>query len=406
MPSREPIYLDNNSTTPLDPAVLAQMEQAWRTCGANPASQHGPGRRARRLLEDAREKIAALLGARTQGMTADRLLLTSGGTEANHLALFGLLSAPQTAGAAQRPLLVTSPSEHLSITAAAREFARRGGETLFLRLDQAGCVNPAELQAVLQSARAESPSRPMLVSIMAANHETGVLQPIVALAATARSAGALFHTDAVQAAGKIPLDFTAWGVDALTLTPHKLHGPVGIGGLLVRHGVTLQPQLFGGFQQAGLRPGTENVALAVGFAAALSRWLDDAEARRARISSLRDRLQELLLAGCPQARVAGLDAPRAPGTLNIAFPGVDRQALVMALDLDGVACSTGSACASGSSEPSPTLLAMGLPPEWIGGAIRLSLSVLTTAEEIVAAAEIILRAVRRLSRACKSSPAV
>lgn len=398
MTSREPIYLDNNSTTPLDPAVLAQMEQVWRSCGANPASQHGPGRRARRLLEEAREKITSLLCGRTQGMTADRLLFTSGGTEANQLALFGLLPAPQTAAATQRPLLITSPSEHLSITAAAREFARRGGETLFLSLDRSGLVAPAELEAVLQSARATAPARPTLVSIMAANHETGVLQPIAALAAIARPAGALMHCDAVQAAGKIPLDFTAWGVDALTLTPHKLHGPVGIGGLLLKHGVTLQPQLFGGFQQAGLRPGTENVALAVGFAAALSRWLDDAAARRARISALRDRLQELLLAGCPQACVAGLEAPRAPGTLNIAFPGIDRQALVMALDLDGVACSTGSACASGSSEPSPTLQAMGLPPDWIAGAIRLSLSALTTAEEISAAADIILRAVRRLNR--------
>ncbi len=237
-----------------------------------------------------------------------------------------------------------------------------------------------------------------LVSIMLANNETGVLQPVREIAAVCRAAGVLIHTDAVQAVGKIPVHFRELGVDALTATAHKFHGPLGIGVLIVRHGVTLEPALHGGFQQASLRPGTESVALAIGMQTALEAWRRESDARRQRMTELRDNLERQLLAGDPRAVVIGAAAPRLPHTSNIAFVGVDRQALVMALDLAGVACSTGSACASGSSEPSPALVAMGLPEEQISSSVRFSLGATTTPADIDEAARRILMVCNHLRR--------
>jgi cysteine desulfurase len=237
-----------------------------------------------------------------------------------------------------------------------------------------------------------------LVSVMLANHETGELQPLSAIAALCRERNVLLHTDAVQAIGKIPVNFRSLDVAAMTIAPHKFHGPIGIGGLLLRHGVSLQPQLFGGFQQAGLRPGTELPPLAVGFQTAVELWDAEGTARTEQLARLRAELQTLLVAGDPTAVVIGGDSPRLPHTLNIAFPKVDRQALLMALDLAEVACSTGSACASGSSELSPTLLAMGIPECLAAGAIRCSLGVFTTAAEVALGADRILRAVNQLRR--------
>jgi cysteine desulfurase len=390
---QSPIYLDHNSTTPIDPRVVEAMTRAWRDCGANPASQHAPGRAARRMLEQAREGIAELLGAKTGGMDADRVIFTSGGTEANNLAVRGLLPL---AGSKPAPgaSLVISPFEHPSVAATAQH----------LRTD--GCtvnVLTAEACGVVQwpfAARRE-PSPPVaLLSVMLANNETGVVQPIKAIAEDAQAAGAHIHTDAVQAVGKIPVSFRDLGVHAMTVAPHKFHGPLGIGALVLRHSVKLQPQLHGGFQQEGLRPGTENVALAVGFHEALKIAVTDLPERAARMQSLRDELEERLtefgrLEAGP-AVVIGRESPRLPNTSCISFPGLDRQALVMALDMPGVACSTGSACASGSSEPSPTLVAMGLPKDVIAGAIRLSLGAFTTPEEVAEAARRIIKCVKHL----------
>ncbi len=381
-----PIYLDHNSTTPIDPRVVEAMTRAWRDSGANPASQHAPGRRARRMLEEAREGIAELLGAKTRGMDADRVIFTSGGTEANNLAIFGLAGE-------RGDRVIVSMIEHPSIRVPIDELDdHRGYDVFGTRVNSIGSVRVDKLAELLSE-------RTRLVSVMLANNETGVIQPVSEIALLCRQQ-IMMHTDAVQAVGKIPVHFRELGVDALTVAPHKFHGPIGIGALVLKHGIKLQPQLLGGFQQEGLRPGTENVALAVGFHEALKTAIAELPKRAERMRLLRDDLEMRLtefgrLEACPTV-VIGKSAPRLPNTSCIAFPGVDRQALVMALDMAGVACSTGSACASGSSEPSPTLIAMGLPKDVIAGAIRLSLGAFTTAEEAAEAARRIIKAVKHL----------
>jgi len=402
--SDAPIYLDHNATTPIDPRVVEAMARAWQDAGANPASQHAPGRRARRMLEEAREGIAELLGAKTGGMDADRVLFTSGGTEANNLAIRGLAEAAKAEGRPpKRPYewrgpvhndIVVTAMEHPSVTMTADQLGQRGFEVRVASIFSDGEVDDRFNEWL--------DSQPRVVSVMLANNETGVIQRLVATAKICRDSAIPMHTDAVQAVGKIPVSFRDLGVDAMTVAPHKFHGPLGIGALVLRHGIKLQPQLHGGFQQEGLRPGTENVALAVGFHEALKIAIAELPERSARMQQLRDELERLILAEAPDAIVIGKSAPRLPNTSCISFPGLDRQALVMALDLAGVACSTGSACASGSSAPSPTLVAMGLPKDVINGAIRLSLGAFTTAAEVAEAARRILKAVKHL-RSQKSS---
>jgi cysteine desulfurase len=401
--SPSPIYLDNNSTTPIDPRVIEAMAAAWKDCGANPASQHAAGRKARRMLEDAREGILDLLGAKNGRMDADQLVFTSGGTEANNLALFGLValtSAGTKAGVGPLPnppppnappRVGVSPLEHPSISSALTELSRRG--VLF-----GNCaVTSAGIVDVTRWHEPPGPTPCNLVSIMLANNETGIIQPVAEIASAChQERGALMHTDAVQAVGKIPVHFRGLGADAMTVAPHKFHGPLGIGALIIKHGIKLQPQLFGGFQQAGIRPGTENVALAVGFHTALKLAITELAKRAAQMQSLRDELEEALRAELDKVVIIGESEARLPNTSCISFPGLDRQALVMALDLTGVACSTGSACASGSSEPSPSLVAMGLPQAVIQGAIRFSLGAFTTAEEITEAGRRIIKAVNHL----------
>jgi cysteine desulfurase len=387
-----PIYLDHNSTTPIDPRVVEAMVRAWRTCSGNPASQHAAGREARRLLEDAREGIAEFLGARTGGMDADQVLFTSGGTEANNLAVFGLSGeSKQGSGVRNRGTgVVVSAIEHPSVREAGSELSRRGYELSLAPVGGDGVVLVDRVAELI----ARNP--PRLVSVMLANNETGAIQPIAEIAALCRARGVMMHTDAVQAVGKIAVSFGELGVDALTVAPHKFHGPLGIGALIIRHGVRIEPLLFGGFQQGGLRPGTENAALAAAFFEALRLWQAEANERESRMRSLRDGLEQMLLAELPETVIIGAAAPRLPNTSCVSFPGVNRQALVMALDLEGVACSTGSACASGSSAPSPTLVAMGLGTELIEGSIRLSLGAFSTAEQVADAARRIIKAVRHL----------
>jgi cysteine desulfurase len=399
------INLDHNATTPVLPEVADAIREAALRYPGNPASQHELGRQARRALEAARQRIGEILGARTTGMDADQVIFTSGGTESNNLALTGLLRAgspsiptPQQprpsmvgAGTDIAPRLLISAIEHPSITRTAEHLASLG-----CRVDRLGAYANGVLR--LEQLDHLLANEPHLVSVMLANNETGVLQPVKEIAACCRARGILIHTDATQAVGKIPVSFTELSVDALTATAHKFHGPLGIGVLILRHGLKLQPALYGGFQQAGLRPGTESVALAVGMQTALELWQREAESRRERMAMLRDQLERDIRAGYPEAIVIGVDAPRLPHTSNIAFVGLDRQALVMAFDLAGVAGSTGSACASGSSEPSPTLVAMGLPEEVISSSIRFSLGARTTADEIDEAARRILGVCNRLRR--------
>jgi len=372
------IYLDNNATTRLAPEVLRAMTDCWDQGLVNPASQHRGGQVARRVLEDARLRILRGLGARTSGMNADRLVFTSGGTEANNLAVLGL------ARPGHRVLI--SAVEHPSVLAAASRLAAMNIDVRPIPVDLAGVVNLERLARLLH----EQPTS--VVAVMAANNETGVIQPIAEVARITRAAGALLHCDAVQWVGKLPTEFAAWDVDSLAVGCHKFHGPVGVGALCVRSGVFPQPLLFGGYQEEGLRPGTLPLPLIVGFAAALDAFTPAATVR---LAQLRDRLEHTLLARHAHVVVNGGSAGRLPHTTNLGFLGFDRQALLLAADALGLCLSTGSACASGSSEPSPTLKAMGLPADTIRSSLRISVGRDTTDQDVDQALDILDRLVSR-----------
>jgi cysteine desulfurase len=371
------IYLDHNATTPLADPVAQAMAACQRAGYANPASQHAAGRRARALLEQCRESVASILGARIDGPQPDRLLFTSGGTEANNLAVFGL------AASGSGPIVV-SAIEHASVLEPAARLGWLGRPVLKIPVSQQGQIRLDELPDILAQ-------QPVLVAVMLGNNETGVLQPLAEVVGRASAAGVPVHCDAVQAVGKVPVDFRTLGVGSLSLAAHKFHGPTGIGALLLRHDTPLAPLLFGGHQQQGLRPGTESLALVVGLTKALELFAAEHQARAERMQALRERLEAGLLAECPELLIHGRQVPRLPHTSAIAFPGVNRQALLMALDLAGVACSTGSACSSGSSEPSPVLLAMGLEKRLVDASLRFSLGAETTADEVDRAISIILQ---------------
>jgi cysteine desulfurase len=374
------IYLDHNSTSPLLPEAAAAMAAADTEQYANPASQHAEGRRANRALQTARDEIAELPGACVTSRHGDRLIFTSGGTEANNLALAGLgLTNLEDA----RPIII-SAIEHPSIAAAADAQARRGVPIHKLSVTSSGIVRLEHLLELLSL-------RPRLVSVMLANNETGVIQPIEEIVRLCAAANVPVHTDAAQAVGKLAVNSHALGVSAMTIAPHKFGGPRGIGGLILSGGAVLRPLLYGGAQQLGLRPGTESVTLALGFLAALKAWHEHRAEWSARMETLRDRFESSIRAAFPTAIVNGSEVPRLPNTSNIAFVGYDRQALLMAFDLAGLCCSTGSACSSGSSEPSPTLLAMQLPREVVNSSLRFSIGPKTTMEEIDIAVQIIQR---------------
>lgn len=376
------INLDHNATTPIHPEVAQAMAECYGQGYGNAASSHRHGRRARQVLEEARESIGDMLGADTTGENGDRIIFTSGGTEANNLALLGMALKPPGR-------VIISSVEHSSVAEAADELQRRGFDVQRARVDSRGMVEHAHFDELLTS-------ETRLVSVMLANNETGVLQPIERLAEKCQRAGVPIHTDAVQAVGKIPVHFGNLSVTALTLTAHKFHGPRGIGALILKRRQPLDPLFFGGAQQRGLRPGTEPIELVVGLDWALRCWQRDARTRSVRMAALRDRLEELLRAAPIGAIVNGAGASRLPHTTNVAFPGLDCQATHMALDLAGVACSVGSACASGAPGPSPVLMAMRLPSEIIESSLRFSLGGFTTRQDVDVAAHRIIDAVERL----------
>ncbi len=336
----DPVYLDYNATAPLRPAAREALLAALSEVG-NASSVHGFGRRARRRVEDAREQVAALAGARPE-----QVVFTGGGTEANNLALRGLDARG----------VIVSAGEHDSVLRARPEATR-----LPLRRD--GAVSLAKLASLLAAT-----SAPALVSVQLANNETGVIQPVAAVAALAREFGAWVHCDAVQAAGKIPLDLVALDVDLLSLSAHKLGGPQGVGALLLREGLELQALLRGGGQERGRRAGTENVAAIAGFGAAAV----DARAGLAELAGWRDAFEAELRALAPAVEIFGAAAPRLPNTTCFALPGLAAETQIMALDLAGVAVSSGSACSSGKVAPSHVLAAMGVAPEAAQAALRLS----------------------------------
>lgn len=379
MAVRERIDLDANATTGLDPEVLEAMRPYW-LAGGNPESRHGLGRAARRAWEHARETVARVLGAH-----GDEVVFTSGGTEANNLALFGL------AGEGRPGRIVATVLEHPAVGEPLGALAARGWVVERVPI---GADGRADVAAMVGALGPET----RLATLMLAHNETGALQPVGELAAEAAARGVAVHTDAVQAVGRVAVDFHGLGVATLAAGAHKLHGPAGVGVLLVRRGVRLAPRLFGGGQQRGIRPGTPAVALAVGMATALARWEAEREARTARWRRLRDRLESALRAELGEAVVRHgpvAEEQRLPQTLHVGFVGVDANALLMQLDLAGVCVSLGSACASGSTAPSPTLLAMGVPEALARGSIRFSLSATTTEAEIDEAARRVIEIVRR-----------
>jgi cysteine desulfurase len=382
----DPIYLDHNATTPTRPEVAEAMARCYADGYANPASQHRPGQRARHALEDAREAIAALVGADLAASPPDRLVFTSGGTEANTLAVIGIARA-RSGGRPGR--LLVSAIEHASVIEPAEHLMEQGWQLDTLGVTPDGAVRVDRLAGMITP-------ETCLVSVMLGNHETGVLQPVSALVPLCRDAGVPLHTDAVQVIGKLPVDFRGLGVDAMTVAAHKFQGPLGIGALILRPGVPIEPLLFGGHQQEGVRPGTESVALAVGMRTALELWQREHEARARRLTALRERFESGLASGLADVVINGSGADRLPHTSSVAFPGLDAQVLLLALDTAGVACSVGSACSSGSTELSPTLRAMGLPHDIVTSALRFSLGATTTEAEIDEAVRRIGHVVREL----------
>ena len=370
------IYLDSNATTPLLPAAWEAMRAGFLDSFGNPGSAHRTGQRARQLLEDSRERIASLLGAH-----ADEVVFTSGATEANNLALTGLAGEPPGH-------LIASAVEHPSVSEPLHQLANADFILDRLPVSSAGIVRTDDLASLL---RPET----RLVAVMLVNHETGAIQPISDLARIV--AGVSFHCDAVQAAGKLPIDFHALGVTTLSLSAHKFHGPRGVGALLVRRGTRLRPLFHGGHQQQGRRPGTEPVALAAGMAVALETACKEMNQRSDQVCRLRQAFLQQLRGGADPVVLNGpADGEGVPHTLNVSFPGVKADALLMALDLAGVAASTGSACSSGSLLPSAVLQAMHVHDVVLRSAMRFSLSFMNTAADVDEAARRICKVVQRL----------
>ncbi len=373
------IYFDNNSTTSISPGAAAAVSQCYAQGFVNPASQHRPGQSARRKLEQLRAQMVTMLGGVASGMETDRLIITSGGTESNNLALAGLAAVGRkNKNGSRAPRIIISAVEHPSVLSFADYLGTTGYTIERLAVDQNGSIILSDLQQKLATDRQHPIA---LVSIMAANNETGVVQPIKTAAALCRQQNVLFHCDAVQAVGKTAIDFSDLGVDSLSMTAHKFHGPRGVGALMLRHGIELPPMFYGGFQQMATRPGTEDVALTAGMHRALIEFQNDTN-RETRIRQLRDDLQTGLQKIVPNIVINGHDAPRMAHTLNVSFPGINRQAFLMAADFAGLAISTGSACASGSSDASHVIIAMGANNDVVEGSIRFSLGALNTEQEV------------------------
>jgi len=380
------IYLDHNATTPLRPEVLeAMLPYLSAHCG-NPSSVHWAGRRAKQGLEEARERVATLINARPA-----EVLFTSGGTESNNLALRGVLWKARGKGMH----LITTAIEHSSILEPLRMLAGEGFTATILPVDNEGRISAQSLTAAL---RPET----VLVSVSLANHEVGTIQPIAALSRVTRERGILLHVDAVQAAGKLPLDVNHLGVDLLSLSAHKIYGPKGMGALYVRRGTSLLPLMGGGAQEREKRPGTENVAAAVGFAVAATLAAQEIERTAAHFLRLTTRLWEGIRERVPYVSLNGPERDRLANTLNVGFAGAAGEGLMMGLDLAGIAVSTGSACAAGSIEPSHVLLALGHDEAAAKSAIRFSVGRNTTEKEIDRVLEVLPGVVERVRAAAQA----
>jgi cysteine desulfurase len=360
------IYFDNNATTRLAPEALEAMQPYLTELYGNPSSIHRFGSQVAQKIQEAREQVAALLGA------ADpiEIVFTSCGTEGDNAAIRGILESQP-----QKRHIVTTQVEHPAVLSLCQHLEKKGYRVTWLRVDADGMLDLEELKASLSDDTA-------LVSIMYANNETGVIFPIGAIGAIVKARGIPFHVDAVQVAGKIPLNLRQIPVDLLTISAHKFHGPKGVGAIYVRRGITFRPFMIGGHQERGRRGGTENVAGIVGMGKAAELALRNMPEDEPRVRGLRDRLEQSLLESCPESRVNGHREKRLPNTLNMSFKFLEGEAILVLLDQNGICASTGSACTAGSSEPSHVLRAMGVPPDWIQGAVRFSLSRYTTETEV------------------------
>jgi cysteine desulfurase len=381
----EPIYLDHAATTPVLAEVREAMEPFFGPSFGNPSSTHRWGREARAALDEARERVAACLGART-----DEVCFTSGGTEGDNFAVLGVWRALRGAGRDRRAVLCT-PIEHKAVLAAVHEAACEGADERYTEMTRTGVVDEDAFGALAEDDVA-------ICSVMWVNNEIGTMQPIERLAEVARERGIVFHTDAVQAYGKVPIDASRTPFDLLTISGHKLGAPKGIGAMYIRRGTDLRPLLHGGAQDRGRRPGTENVAFAVGLARAAELAAQHREQECDRLRALRDRLESAIVEQIPDAVVHGRGAPRAPHILNVSVPGTDSESLLMALDLAGVACSSGSACQSGSADPSHVLAAIGVERSIAAAAVRMSLGCLSTEARCARVAELFPRLVRKARR--------
>ena len=384
----EPIYLDHAATTPVRPEVLEAMLPFFGPRFGNPSSLHRWGREARTALDEARERLASTIGAHP-----DELCFTSCGTEADNMALIGVWRSRRESDG--RNAAVATPIEHKAVLGALHEVAHEGGEERILRVSSCGVVDDASFDELVDE-------RAAVCSVMWVNNEIGVMQDVPALARRAHERGVTFHTDAVQAFGKVDIDAKRTPFDLLSLSGHKIGAPKGIGALFIRRGTPVSPLMFGGSQDRGRRPGTENVAMAVGLARAAELTVAEREDECRRLNALRERLENALLERIPDAVIHGRGAPRAPHVTNISVPGTDSESLLMALDLRGVACSAGSACQSGSITPSHVLSALGVSDSLAGAAIRMSLGSLTTDEGVARVAELfpaLVEKARRLATA-------
>ncbi|MEO7458466.1 MAG: cysteine desulfurase family protein [Gemmatimonadaceae bacterium] len=359
----DPVYLDHAATTPVRAEVLEAMQPFFGARFGNPSSVHRWGREARTALDEAHERLARCIGA-----TADEVVFTSCGTEADNMALLGVWRARRTE---HRPAVVTTPIEHKAVLAAAHQAQKEGGEERLLTMQRTGLVDSASFDALVRDDVA-------ICSVMWVNNEIGVMQPIAEMAERAKSRGVVFHTDAVQAFGKVDVDARTTPFDVLSLSGHKIGAPKGIGALYIRRGTPIEPLMFGGAQDRGRRPGTENVAMAVGLARAAELAVAEREHEWKTLEALRDRMERIILEKIPDAMIHGRGAPRAPHIMNVSVPGTDSESLLMALDLRGIACSAGSACQSGSITPSHVLSAIGVPADLASSAIRMSLGCLSS----------------------------
>jgi cysteine desulfurase len=376
------IYFDHNATTPVEPEVLDAMLPFLSLEYGNASSIHTFGQKARAAVETAREQVACLIGARPQ-----EIVFTSGGTEADNHAIFGIVEA----ASADHRHIITTAIEHEAVLNTCQALEKRGVKVTYLPVDREGRI---DLNALRTSLR-ENPET-ALITVMHANNELGTVQAMEEIGRIAAEADAYFHTDAVQSAGKIPIGVKAMGIDLLSLSGHKLYAPKGVGALFIRGGTRLRQLLYGGHHQRGFRPGTENVAGIVGLGKAAAMVQNSLAEDSKRIGALRDALERGLLERIQDSHANGSRAPRTPNTTNITVPGIEGEALVIALDLKGLACSTGAACSSGAVEPSHVLTAIGLPADEARASLRFSLGRHTTSEQVDFALEVVPAAVDQL----------